>query len=125
MNHGSHSIRSMRDLPPSNYRFTLSRKGNEDRVNLVLTSTVSSISSPPAKFSFGNDVTNEPVDSIQDHASAFEHFLEKLQLKASIDSTRIKYICHRIVHGGDYTQPVEINHQSYHHIEQLSDLAPL
>lgn len=96
-----------------------------DELNLVLTSSFSSISSPPAKFSFGSDITNETVDSIQNHASAFEYFLEKLQLKGSIDSTRIKYICHRIVHGGDYTQPVEINQESYHHIEQLSDLAPL
>jgi len=95
-----------------------------DKVNLVLTSSVSSISSPPAKFSYGHDGTSE-VDSIQDHASAFEYFLEKLRSEGSTDSTRISYICHRIVHGGDYTKPVEINQESYHHIEQLSDLAPL
>ncbi|SRR5258705_6875233 len=109
----------------SSLKLSLYSGAGRDKLDLVLTSSVSSISSPPAKFSFGNDITNETVDSIQNHASAFEYFLEKLQLKGSIDSTRIRYICHRIVHGGDYTQPVEINRASYHHIEQLSDLAPL
>jgi acetate kinase len=103
--------------------YSLVGQDSEDRVNLVLSSTITSISSPPAKFSFGNDVTNEPVDSIQDHASAFDHFLAKL--KTWIDCKEITYICHRVVHGGDYTQPVDINQESYHHIEQLSDLAPL
>lgn len=98
---------------------------SEDGVSPVLTSAISAISSPPARFSFGNDITNELVDTIQDHASAFQHFLEKLHSQAGIDSTRIAYICHRVVHGGDYTQPVEINQQTYHHIEKLSDLAPL
>jgi acetate kinase len=99
--------------------------GHHNGVNLVLTSTISSISSSPAKFSFGDDVTNDPVDGIQDHASAFAHFLEKLRSLASIDSTRIRFICHRVVHGGDYTQPVEITELAYHHIEKLSGLAPL
>lgn len=38
----------------------------------------------------------------------------------------ITHICHRIVHGGNYTQPaVIINNQSYHYIQAFSDLAPL
>ena len=106
--------------------FVISHGSDEDdRVSLVLTSTISSISSPPARFYFGNLIANELVHSILDHASAFEHFRETLHSKTSIDSQRIRYVCHRVVHGGVYAQPVEITEDSYHHIEKLSDLAPL
>ncbi|KAF4613552.1 hypothetical protein D9613_007621 [Agrocybe pediades] len=116
--------------------YSLSSRGNHDSpepVNLLLTSSISSISAPPAKFSFHvlsndhsqSDVKDEPVDRITDHSSAFSHFIETLEHQASIDRKRIAYICHRVVHGGDYSDPVQINEESYHHIEKLSDLAPL
>ncbi|PPQ77127.1 hypothetical protein CVT25_010821 [Psilocybe cyanescens] len=100
-------------------------------VTLILSSSISSISAPPAKFSFQptdsgvQSCKDEPVDSITDHASAFAHFLEALRTKASIDGKRVIYICHRVVHGGDYNEPVQITQESYDHIEKLSDLAPL
>jgi len=102
-----------------------------ESVQLLLTSSISGISSPPAKFSFksesknGLSIKNKEVTSIKDHATAFAHFLECLQSQASIDRKRIRYLCHRVVHGGDYTEPIEITEESYHHIETLSDLAPL
>ncbi|KAJ3491273.1 hypothetical protein NLJ89_g11355 [Agrocybe chaxingu] len=101
-------------------------------VELLLTSSISNISAPPATFSFNPTTAidaphakDEPQKSITDHASAFAHFLDHLQSQASIDRARIVYICHRVVHGGDYTEPIEITDESYHHIENLSDLAPL
>ncbi|KAF8553970.1 acetate and butyrate kinase [Imleria badia] len=97
---------------------------------ILLTSTISSISSPPAKASFqlANIVTKhldsfEP--SIRDHESAFVYFLERLKADVSIDRQQVKHICHRVVHGGDYTEPTIISEESYHHIKTLSDLAPL
>lgn len=101
-------------------------------VTLLLTSAISSISAPPATFSFqlvsqadAESVKNVPVDSITDHASGFSFFLETLRTNAAIDKKRIIYICHRVVHGGDYNEPVQITQESYDHIENLSDLAPL
>lgn len=99
--------------------------GEDDPVKLILTASISSISSPPAKFSFAHSVRNQPIDSIHDHASAFEHFLDCLNKEASIDRSQIRYICHRVVHGGDYTHPVQITEDAYHHIEKCSSLAPL
>ena len=102
-----------------------------ERIDLLLTSSISSISSPPAKFSFENvsSVTKanqeQEVFSITDHATAFSHFLDVLKEQASIDRNEIIYVCHRVVHGGDYTDPVIIDKESYHHIETLSALAPL
>ena len=118
---------------------------------LLLTSSTSSISSPPSKFSFtivdtlaldrysaGHKETSEP--HILDHESAFRHFLDRLaqlgaaaeqpakaqgKAKISLDPSEIRNICHRVVHGGEYVEPVIINEETYHHIERLSDLAPL
>ncbi|KAG8213037.1 hypothetical protein J3R82DRAFT_11429 [Butyriboletus roseoflavus] len=96
---------------------------------LLLTSAISSISSPPAKVSFQHANTGQHLDSfepsIRDHESAFIYFLDRLEEDASIDQHQVKHICHRVVHGGDYTEPTLVSEQSYHHIETLSDLAPL
>ncbi|KAF8154399.1 acetate and butyrate kinase [Pholiota molesta] len=43
----------------------------------------------------------------------------------SINRNHITYICHRVVHGGGYKQSIIIDYESFHHIEALSDLAPL
>ncbi|KAJ7454730.1 acetate and butyrate kinase [Mycena latifolia] len=97
-------------------------------VELILTSSVSNISAPPVKFSFkvvGGSTKDDEPPSVHDHASAFAHFLGCLNEEADIDSTKIAHICHRVVHGGDYTDPVVINDEAYKHIERLSDLAPL
>ena len=101
-------------------------------VALLLTSTITNISAPPALFSFalaahsaGREADKEPARDITDHASAFAHFLDYLKREASIDRAQIVHICHRVVHGGDYFAPVVITDESYHHIERLSDLAPL
>ncbi|KIJ62773.1 hypothetical protein HYDPIDRAFT_41488 [Hydnomerulius pinastri MD-312] len=100
--------------------------------SLVLTSSISSILSPPAQFKFIHASTTTAVKHsntaelpIHDHETAFDHFLDHLKTDTSIDSGEIKHICHRVVHGGDYTDPVSISEETYHHIEKLSDLAPL
>ncbi|KAH9945235.1 acetate and butyrate kinase [Epithele typhae] len=103
-----------------------------DAVELLLTSTITNISAPPALFSFspasygeGREAKKEPARDIKDHASAFAHFLDYLKREASTDRDQIVHICHRVVHGGDCFKPVVITDESYHHIERLSDLAPL
>lgn len=103
-----------------------------DTVELLLSSSITNISAPPASFSFslavhqsGREAKREPVDSIHDHSSAFTHFLDYLKGEASIDRSQIVHVCHRVVHGGDYFEPVVITNESYEHIERLSDLAPL
>ena len=105
---------------------------SSNAVELLLTSTITNISAPPARFSFalaahgeGREAKKEPVESVHDHASAFAHFLDYLKREASIDRGQIVHVCHRVVHGGDYFKPVVITEESYQHIEKLSDLAPL
>lgn len=106
---------------------------NAESPKLFLTSSISNITAPPVKFSFiplsipseTPHIKDEEVPAITEHASAFAHFLDSLENKANIDKNRIVQVCHRVVHGGDYTDPVVISDETYHHIEKLSDLAPL
>lgn len=46
--------------------------------------------------------------------------LQKVRSKESI-----AIACHRVVHGGDYDEAKIITRDTYHHLEKLSDLAPL
>jgi acetate kinase len=102
-------------------------------VNLILTSSLDGISSPPATFSFSfsdpsksdKTIKKEKVEDVKDHASAFPHFLERLEKDGGIKQDDIKNVCHRVVHGGDYEKPVIVSQEAYHHIEALTDLAPL
>ncbi|KAJ7236287.1 acetate and butyrate kinase [Mycena haematopus] len=113
----------------SSLKITLySTRHESEPVQLILTSSISNISAPPAKFTFkvaGGTSKDEQPQSVHDHPSAFQHFLDTLAHEANIDRAQITHVCHRVVHGGDYTDPVLINDEAYHHIERLSDLAPL
>ena len=108
---------------------------------LILESNTTSLTSPPAKFTFDIFTPSEngkaprlssqvdsseiPAERISDHKSAFAFFLKHLRERAGYKEGDVKKVCHRVVHGGDYCAPVIINKESYEHIEQLSDLAPL
>ncbi|EIN09788.1 acetate and butyrate kinase [Punctularia strigosozonata HHB-11173 SS5] len=103
--------------------------------DLLLESSIDDLSSPPARFTLkhedaspsdsSQDVKKEQKDDIKDHASAFSYFLGHLEHESGIKKADIKQVCHRVVHGGDYAEPVTISSETYHHIEKLTDLAPL
>ncbi|KAI0067177.1 acetate and butyrate kinase [Artomyces pyxidatus] len=106
-----------------------------DPVKLVLTSAISGISASPT-FDFSivdpsaikkdaRTAKDDAAPDVHDHTTAFAHFLDYLKQEADIDRDQIVHVCHRIVHGGDYYTPVIITEESYHHIDRLSDLAPL
>lgn len=114
----------------SSLKIALFRRDSESDtpVVLVLTSSILNISSPPAKFTFqvqGSSAKKQDVETIHDHESGFTFFIDYLDRETDIQKASIVQICHRVVHGGDFTDPVIISDQTYHHIERLSDLAPL
>ncbi|KAF5359706.1 hypothetical protein D9756_003217 [Leucocoprinus leucothites] len=95
-----------------------------------LTASITSISSPPATFTVkpaeqAVSTTPEKHDDIHDHSAAFSRFLEFLERDCSIDKSKIGHVCHRVVHGGKYDEPVVVNEKSFSKISRLSDLAPL
>ena len=94
---------------------------------------ISGLTAPPAKLKYtrgDHKLKDQPVDdSVHDPPSAFGYVLKYLtedeglpQLKQKED---LRYACHRIVHGGDYGKVQIIDKSTYHHLEELSDLAPL
>lgn len=66
---------------------------------------------------------------IETQDEAFNYLLEQLindkKLSEISKKEDITHACHRVVHGGDYDAPKIINQDTYHHIEKLTDLAPL
>lgn len=68
----------------------------------------------------------EKVDTPQD---AFKFLLNRCfsdtELSDVASSDDLSYICHRVVHGGDYPEAVEINDATFHHLKGIEDLAPL
>src|SRR5712672_1212804 len=133
VNSGSSSLKiSVFSLTSPQPRGPVDRPDSEiTPVVLIASSSITSIFSSP-KFSFRvgdrpsqRQTNTADVPSIHDHTTAFAHFLDNLKNYANIDTTDILYVCHRIVHGGDFHEPVVIDKETYHHTEQLSNLAPL
>ena len=129
VNAGSSSLKISAFSPVDNF----APNSIDEPVHLLLTASFENLTSPPALFSFkaeGQSVStesrkNEHVQGVTDHESAFQHFLHFLQQSTKFNREDIGRICHRVVHGGDYSNPVTISSESYDHIESLSDLAPL
>ena len=109
----------------------------KEPVSLTLSSSIENLTAPPARFSFkptsSSGISPETTkkdeevddDKISDHKTAFAYFLSYLEQNTAFEKSHVKHVCHRVVHGGRYAAPVKISSESFHHIELLSDLAPL
>ena len=93
---------------------------------------IAGLTAPPAalKYDRGDTHTkNQELPNIRGSEDAYEHILDHLILDSGLDQLNhaddIEFACHRIVHGGDYDRPTRIDRDTYHHLEELSDLAPL
>jgi acetate kinase len=92
------------------------------------------IPAPPATLTYirGDDTVakNKTVsDKAETQDNAFKILLRTLTEDAELPeigkNSDIDIACHRVVHGGDYTTSQVINSDTYHHLEALTDLAPL
>ena len=94
---------------------------------------VSGLSAPPPGVKYtrrGQKVdTEQQLGNVDNQEKAFGHVLSVLlndnELPELSHREEIDYVCHRIVHGGDYGKVQIIDRSTYHHLQQLSDLAPL
>lgn len=91
----------------------------------IATATVSNIEARPAFESSKKDLADKEKDAsnIHDHDSALAHILNHLFRLVGMED--ITHVCHRVVHGGEYEDRVLITDEALHHLESLSDLAPL
>lgn len=93
---------------------------------------VSGITAPPPtlKYQRGHlKMKEELKEKMSTPQDAFMYILHRClndpELSEVASESDLAYICHRVVHGGDYHEAVEINDETLHHLEALEDLAPL
>jgi acetate kinase len=94
--------------------------------------TIEGLTAPPAKLKYSRgeeNIKGKELDDIKTQEDAFRYILDHLTNDKGLpelnDKDDIHFTCHRVVHGGDYPKAQIIDKSTYHHIEELSDLAPL
>ncbi|KAI1971664.1 hypothetical protein LOZ53_006275 [Ophidiomyces ophidiicola] len=98
----------------------------------IATAAIVGITSSPTIFKYSHG-DNRKSQDIQEHIEtpqdAFRyllaHFLDDSKLTVTKDKADFSYVCHRVVHGGDFNQATVIDTNTLHYLEALRDLAPL
>ncbi|KAK3711202.1 hypothetical protein LTR37_009796 [Vermiconidia calcicola] len=94
---------------------------------------ISGLTSPPATLKYSRNgsqqIANKEILSVRSAQDAWAYILNTLindhDFTALQHPDDIEFACHRVVHGGDYERPTRIDQDTFHHLEALSDLAPL
>jgi acetate kinase len=93
---------------------------------------IDGLTAPPAtlKYERGDEkIKGKELEETKSQEDAFKYILEHLTNDKGLPELSkkedIQYATHRVVHGGDYAKPQVIDPGTFHHIEELSDLAPL
>lgn len=105
-------------------------KGNDPKELAVV--QVDGLTAPPPtlKYTRGDkNIKGQEIDGVNSQEDAFHYIMEQLEkddgLPEFSNRDDVAFVTHRVVHGGDYPRAQVINKETYHHIEILSDLAPL
>ncbi|KAL8705361.1 MAG: hypothetical protein Q9201_001517 [Fulgogasparrea decipioides] len=111
---------------------TYSASSSTSSPNQLAEAEISGLTAPPARLKYSSGATSIKGQEIQDINSqedAFQYILDHLTKDESLSdlSTRDQFThaCHRVVHGGDYPGAHIIDDDTYHHLEDLTELAPL
>lgn len=98
----------------------------------VAEAQIAGLTAPPVSLTYkkgSKQTKDEGLEDIKGQEDAFEHVLAYLVDDQSLHEIKAKddigYTCHRVVHGGDYPAAHVIDSDTYHHLEDLTDLAPL
>ncbi|CAO2651605.1 Nn.00g041750.m01.CDS01 [Neocucurbitaria sp. VM-36] len=94
--------------------------------------TVEGLTAPPARLKYerGDEkIKGKELENVKSQEDGFRYILDLLTNDKGLPELEqkedIRFTCHRVVHGGDYPRAQVIDQETYHHIEELSDLAPL
>ncbi|KKA26048.1 hypothetical protein TD95_000330 [Thielaviopsis punctulata] len=118
----------------SSVKVSIFKAAHNKRPDLIGEAQVSGLTAPPAllSFSYGKDKIidkQEAKDKISSQDDAFSLLLKTLvesdAMSEIAKETDIAIVTHRIVHGGDYAAPEVISRETFHRLEELTDLAPL
>ncbi|OJJ00445.1 hypothetical protein ASPVEDRAFT_82013 [Aspergillus versicolor CBS 583.65] len=104
----------------------------EKNPRAIANAQVSGITAPPAtlKYTLGEKQRKEELkEEVSNPQDAFKLLLKRCftdpDLSDVASSDDLAYICHRVVHGGDFESATIITEETYHQLEKLEDLAPL
>lgn len=95
---------------------------------------IDGLTSPPCQLKYlrGSETIakDKKIDQkIETQDEAFKFLLDQLIDDKEFDAVSkkedITHVCHRVVHGGDFAESKIITQETYHHLEALTDLAPL
>lgn len=99
---------------------------------MIANAQIAGLTAPPQTFKYtqGTKQHKETLkESLSTAPDAFKYLLKRLfedpELSELASSEDLAYICHRIVHGGDYTGPTVIDDETLGHLKDLENLAPL
>jgi acetate kinase len=104
----------------------------ENPPKVIANAQISGITAPPLtlKYTKGSKHHKEEVkDRLSSPQDAFKFLLQRCfsdpELSEVASPEDLAYICHRVVHGGDFNEPVVITDETYHRLQEVEDLAPL
>jgi acetate kinase len=95
---------------------------------------IDGLTAPPPQLKYTRNgqsiLKDKKIDQkISSQNDAFTYMLKQLindpDFHAITKKEDIAIACHRVVHGGSYDRPKIIDRDTYHHLEALTDLAPL
>jgi acetate kinase len=93
---------------------------------------VAGLTAPPATFDYkrgSEKIKGQEIKGECSQEEAFEYIVKHLEEDQDLPEVShrddIHYACHRVVHGGDYPNHRVIDRSTYHHLQELTDLAPL
>jgi len=99
---------------------------------MLANAEVSGLTAPPQTLKYERgDVKNK--EKIQENLTTpqdgFKYLLQRCftdpDLEGVASTEDLAYVCHRIVHGGDLEDAVEIDSEKYGHLVKIENLAPL
>lgn len=98
----------------------------------IVDAQVSGITAPPPTLKYQRGTVRhkeELQEKLNTPQDAFKYLLSRCfndpELSEVAGDEDLSLICHRVVHGGDYRDAVEINDETYSHLEEIEGLAPL
>lgn len=107
----------------------LGEHGSPDRLAQV---QIAGVTALPASLSYERGpqkIKNRQLGDIKGQGDAFEYILKYLVddecLPEVTTKDDISHTWHRVVHGGDYPAAHVMDSDTYHYLEDLTDLAPL
>ena len=93
---------------------------------------IAGLTAPPATLTYergSEEIRGKEINDINGQQDAFSYILNHIVndegLSEVSNRDNISHACHRVVHGGDYPEAHVIDSDTYHHLEDLTDLAPL